>query len=102
MAKQRHFMSWDYVVFTLMLAVSAAIGIFFGCRGSKQKTTKEFLLANRSLSIVPVAISILVSIGRFSEGWCAPVKAGVNALRNLSRKKSRKKVAGVTSGPICE
>ena len=98
MAKQRHFMSWDYVVFTLMLTMSAAIGIFFGCRGSKQKTTKEFLLANRSLSIVPVAISILVSIGRFSEGWCARV----NTLRNLSRKKSRKKVAAVTSGPIFE
>ena len=86
MAEQHRFVSWDYVVFTLMLAVSAAIGIFYGCRGSKQKTTKEFLLANRSLSIVPVAISILVSIGRFSEGWCARVNA-----RYLSRKKSRKK-----------
>ena len=98
MAEQRHFMSWDYVVFTLMLAVSAAIGIFYGCRGSKQKTTKEFLMANRSLSIVPVAISILVSIGWFGEGWCARG----NALRNLSRKKSRKKVASVTTGPISE
>ena len=87
MAEQHHFVSWDYVVFTLMLAVSAAIGIFYGCRGSKQKTTKEFLMANRSLSIVPVAISILVSIGRFGEGWCARL----NALRNLSRKKWQEK-----------
>ncbi|KAK7096188.1 sodium-coupled monocarboxylate transporter 1-like isoform X1 [Littorina saxatilis] len=61
MVEQRHFGVWDYVVFSLMLAVSAAIGIFYGCRGSKQKTTKEFLMANRSMSIVPVAISILVS-----------------------------------------
>ncbi|KAK7467995.1 hypothetical protein BaRGS_00036773, partial [Batillaria attramentaria] len=44
-----------------MLLVSAGIGIFYGCRGSKQRTTKEFLLANRSMSIIPVAISILVS-----------------------------------------
>ena len=58
--EERHFGAWDYVVFSLMLAVSAAIGIFYGCKGSKQKTTKEFLMANRSMSIVPVAISILV------------------------------------------
>ncbi|XP_076438939.1 sodium-coupled monocarboxylate transporter 1-like [Babylonia areolata] len=58
---QRHFQVWDYVVFALMLAVSAAIGVFYGCRGGRQKTTKEFLMANRSMSIVPVAISILVS-----------------------------------------
>ena len=61
MTEQSSFGSWDYVVFTLMLAVSAAIGIFYGCWGSKQQTTKEFLMANRSLSIVPVAVSLLVS-----------------------------------------
>ena len=61
MTVQRHFGPWDYVVFALMVIMSAAIGIFYGCRGSKQKTTKEFLLANRKLSVVPVAISILVS-----------------------------------------
>ena len=61
MTVQRHFGPWDYVVFALMVVMSAAIGIFYGCRGSKQKTTKEFLLANRKLSVVPVAISILVS-----------------------------------------
>ncbi|KAK6185236.1 hypothetical protein SNE40_007511 [Patella caerulea] len=52
------FGTWDYVVFALMLSVSAAIGIFFAFG---QKTTKEFLQANRSMGVVPVAISILVS-----------------------------------------
>lgn len=60
-AEQRHFQAWDYVLFALMLLVSAGIGVFHGCRGDKQRTTREFLMANRSMSIIPVAISILVS-----------------------------------------
>ena len=52
----------DYVVFSLMLAVSAAIGIWYGCGpGGKQKTTREYLLADRKMKIWPVAISLLVS-----------------------------------------
>ena len=38
----------DYLVFTLSLAVSLAIGIFFALTGDKQRTTQEFLLASRS------------------------------------------------------
>ena len=57
----RTFDVWDYVVFSLMLGVSAAIGIYYACAGGKQKTTKEFLLANRNLGVLPVAISILLS-----------------------------------------
>ncbi|PVD36488.1 hypothetical protein C0Q70_03472 [Pomacea canaliculata] len=59
--EERLFGPVDYVLFVLMLVISAAIGIFYGCWGGKQKTTKEFLMANRSMSIIPVAISILVS-----------------------------------------
>ncbi len=51
----------DYVVFALVLAVSAGIGIFYGCTGGKQKTTQEFLMADRSMSIMPVALSLLAS-----------------------------------------
>ena len=52
----------DYVVFSLMMAVSAGIGLWYGCgRGGKQKTTKEYLLADRQMSIWPVAVSLLVS-----------------------------------------
>ncbi|XP_031566421.1 sodium-dependent multivitamin transporter-like [Actinia tenebrosa] len=52
----------DYVVFSIMLLISAAIGIWYGCGpGGKQTTTKEYLLADRKMRILPVAISLLVS-----------------------------------------
>lgn len=55
------FTAWDYVVFGLILAISAAIGLFYAFSGGKQKTTKEFLLADKSMSAVPVALSLFAS-----------------------------------------
>ncbi|XP_071098413.1 sodium-coupled monocarboxylate transporter 1-like isoform X1 [Haliotis cracherodii] len=52
---------WDYIVFAAMLLISAAIGIYYALSGGKQKTTAEFLLANRDMAVLPVAISILLS-----------------------------------------
>ena len=49
----------DYVIFAIVLAISAGIGIFFGCRG--QKTTSEFLMGGRNMSILPVSLSLLAS-----------------------------------------
>lgn len=52
----------DYVVFSIMLMISALIGIWYGCGpGGKQKTTAEYLLGDRRMKSWPVAISILVS-----------------------------------------
>ncbi|XP_059145437.1 sodium-coupled monocarboxylate transporter 1-like [Physella acuta] len=51
----------DYVVFAAMLIISMAIGVWFALRGGKQRTQVEYLMGNRSLSILPVAISILAS-----------------------------------------
>ena len=51
----------DYVVFSIMLLISALIGIWHAFMGGKQKTTAEYLLANRTMSYFPVSISILVS-----------------------------------------
>ena len=48
----------DYLVFIAMLAISTGIGVFFGCTGSKQKTTSEFFMGGRSMGIFPVAMSI--------------------------------------------
>lgn len=59
--EERRLQVLDLIIFTLMLVISAGIGIFYSCRGDKQRTTNEFLMANRSMSVVPVAISILVS-----------------------------------------
>ncbi|KAL9955467.1 hypothetical protein ACROYT_G036795 [Oculina patagonica] len=52
----------DYVVFSIMLLISALIGIWYGCGpGGKQKTTAEYLLGDRRMKSWPVAVSILVS-----------------------------------------
>lgn len=51
----------DYVVFSIMLLISALIGIWHACMGGKQKTTAEYLLADRRMNHWPVSISILVS-----------------------------------------
>ena len=52
----------DYVVFSIMMLISALIGIWYGCGpGGKQKTTAEYLLGDRQMSNWPVAISLLVS-----------------------------------------
>ncbi|XP_046559452.1 sodium-coupled monocarboxylate transporter 1-like isoform X1 [Haliotis rubra] len=59
--EERVFGVVDYVVFALMLLVSAGIGVFYACWGNRQKTTGEFLMGGRDMKTVPVAISILVS-----------------------------------------
>lgn len=51
----------DYVVFVCMLAVSASIGFYYACSGSRQRTAGEFLMANRSMGVVPIALSLLAS-----------------------------------------
>lgn len=50
---------FDYVIFTMMLTVSALIGIYFGCFGSKQKTTKEYLLGGKTMKVLPIVISLV-------------------------------------------
>ncbi|XP_076361247.1 sodium-coupled monocarboxylate transporter 2-like [Tachypleus tridentatus] len=57
----RRFGISDYVVFAGMLTVSAAIGIYYACSGSKQSTTNEFLMGDRSMSVFPVSVSVLAS-----------------------------------------
>ncbi|XP_072046244.1 uncharacterized protein [Amphiura filiformis] len=51
----------DYVVFSCMLGISVAIGIYHAFAGGKQKTTKEFLLANGDMNPIPVAMSLVAS-----------------------------------------
>lgn len=57
----RHFTVWDYTVFIMLLAVSAGIGVYHACTGGKQSTTKEFLLADRNMNALPVAMSLVAS-----------------------------------------
>ena len=46
------FNSIDYIIFSMMLCVSAGIGIFFGCFGKKQHTSKNFLIADRKMGVI--------------------------------------------------
>ena len=55
------FTGWDYFVFAIVLVISAAIGLYYACSGGKQKTTAEFLLADKSMSAIPVAMSLFAS-----------------------------------------
>lgn len=55
------FQTWDYVVFSIVLAISAGIGIYYALAGGKQRSQKEYLMANRSMSALPVALSVLAS-----------------------------------------
>ncbi|NXO42189.1 SC5A8 protein, partial [Locustella ochotensis] len=55
------FTVWDYVVFAAMLLISAVIGIYYAFVGGGQKTSKDFLMAGRSMSALPVALSLTAS-----------------------------------------
>ena len=51
----------DYVIFGCLLLASSVIGIYFGYKHRKQMTSDEYLLASRSVSWIPICISIVVS-----------------------------------------
>ncbi|XP_053109125.1 sodium-coupled monocarboxylate transporter 1-like [Hemicordylus capensis] len=55
------FHAWDYVVFAAMLLVSAVIGIYYAFAGGGQKTSKDFLMGGRSMTALPVALSLTAS-----------------------------------------
>lgn len=53
MADEVNVFHWaDYLVFVLMLLISAGIGIVFGWVNRKKKTTKDFLLGGGDLSVI--------------------------------------------------
>ncbi|KAI3384999.1 hypothetical protein SNEBB_000302 [Seison nebaliae] len=52
----------DYVVFSIILLISAAIGIFYIVKGRKEQiTTKKMLLGGGDMSVFPVSMSLLAS-----------------------------------------
>ncbi|XP_064595914.1 sodium-dependent multivitamin transporter-like [Liolophura sinensis] len=51
----------DYAFFGAVLAVSIGIGIYHACAGSKQRTTAEYLVGNRKMSVLPVSFSYVVT-----------------------------------------
>ena len=51
----------DWLVFAVFLAASIGIGIYYSMTGGKQRTTKEFIMADRKLKVIPTMLSLLVS-----------------------------------------
>ncbi|XP_038057252.1 sodium-coupled monocarboxylate transporter 1-like [Patiria miniata] len=53
----------DYLIFTCMLATSAAIGVFYAVRSRREgSSSREYMLADREMSFFPVAMSLLASL----------------------------------------
>ncbi|CAK6949749.1 sodium-coupled monocarboxylate transporter 1 [Scomber scombrus] len=51
----------DYVVFALMLVVSAAVGVYYAWSDRGQKSSGDFLMGGRSLTALPVSLSLTAS-----------------------------------------
>uniref|UniRef100_UPI00398F4ACD solute carrier family 5 member 6a n=1 Tax=Pristiophorus japonicus TaxID=55135 RepID=UPI00398F4ACD len=60
-SKMIRFSVADYVIFALLLVFSSVIGLYYALSGGQQRTTQEFLLAGRSMTFVPVALSLLAT-----------------------------------------
>ena len=58
---QNTFGAADYIVFSLLIAISVGIGIFFACCRKGESTTLNYFLGDRRLKVVPVALSFVVS-----------------------------------------
>jgi len=59
--KMSSFTVADYVIFFTSVLTSFCIGIVFAYRGRKQQTSIAYLLGNRKLRVLPVALSVAVS-----------------------------------------
>ncbi|KAG8182483.1 hypothetical protein JTE90_020401 [Oedothorax gibbosus] len=51
----------DYLVFGVMLLISAGIGVWYAFADRKKADPQHFLMGGRSLSVFPVAMSVLAS-----------------------------------------
>lgn len=67
----------DYVILALFLMLSAGIGVFFviNSRRKKEDSNDEFILGNRQLKTIPVALSSFVSLFSATAMIGIPVEA---------------------------
>lgn len=49
----------DYSVFGFMLAISMAIGLYFGFFSGDEQTTEEYLQGGHKMQPIPIAISLV-------------------------------------------
>ena len=51
----------DYLIFVAFILASLGIGVYHSCTGGKQRTTQEFIMADRKLNIIPTMLSMIAS-----------------------------------------
>ncbi|XP_072031409.1 sodium-coupled monocarboxylate transporter 1-like [Amphiura filiformis] len=51
----------DFLVFSSFLAVAAGTGLYYGIAKGGQQTTNQYLLAERKMNFLPIAMTLLVS-----------------------------------------
>ncbi|OWF52340.1 Sodium-dependent multivitamin transporter [Mizuhopecten yessoensis] len=58
------FLNWeDYVICVVTLVFSLGVGLFYSLRRSeKQKTTHEFIMGDGKMAVIPVAVSLMVTL----------------------------------------
>ena len=49
----------DYTLFAGLLGISMLIGIYFGFFSTKQNNTTEYLLGGKSMSFLPISMSLM-------------------------------------------
>ncbi|XP_046554446.1 sodium-coupled monocarboxylate transporter 1-like isoform X1 [Haliotis rubra] len=59
--KTKTFSVVDYVLFGLTLFISASIGLVYAIIDRKKLSSKEYLFGGRQMSVIPVALSLLVT-----------------------------------------
>uniref|UniRef100_A0A3P8W6G1 Solute carrier family 5 member 8 n=1 Tax=Cynoglossus semilaevis TaxID=244447 RepID=A0A3P8W6G1_CYNSE len=55
------FATTDYVVFAMMLVVSAAVGVYYAWADRGQRSSGDFLMGGRRLTALPVSLSLTAS-----------------------------------------
>uniref|UniRef100_A0A8C1I588 Solute carrier family 5 member 6 n=1 Tax=Cyprinus carpio TaxID=7962 RepID=A0A8C1I588_CYPCA len=59
--KMHYFTIIDYVIFALLLVASMAIGLYYAFTGGRQRTTQEFMYADRSMKCLPLSLSLMAT-----------------------------------------
>lgn len=57
----KYFTVIDYVIFGLLLVASMSIGLYYAFTGGRQSTTREFLIADRSMKCLPLSLSLMAT-----------------------------------------
>lgn len=75
----------DYLILVSFLVISLGIGVYHSLTGGRQRTTAEFIMADRRLKVLPTTISLLVSfvsaislLGMSAEMYCYGTQFLVN------------------------